>query len=497
MMATIALYAGEMNQMPGFINGIKRNITDFQAELSAMRTKTQQINPSICNLSDVISSIQASSQIQEQKMHSLDVLSQNMEQFADTAAGIDANAADVIRQNKDDFYDKYYYLKPECEKNIWEKICNGCKKAGEWCKEHWVMLTTIIVVIAIAVIAVVTFGIAVAAVAAIAGIIALVLCIADTICMIATGGMDLSAVFRANGWNALADIFQGLQIGCDIVSIVFPAGAAIKTMSKIGVKNFAKASIHAFKAAFKETVEALGKEGFKKSFKDGVKNLGKIAFKTFVFDIDDLTTVKKGKRVWNLKESTPYMAKPNKNWIVDGNRLIPRTDIVPRGYNPKELTMAEIMGQEKFSQFPDTIPFKNQYPDQSGFAIADVDINMKKFDISRYVNGDDTVKKFKSDLRTVNFDHADEELLKKIGKTKVDLENSLGFKLTWHEDFNMKKCYLVPTEIHNNLGHTGGVANFKFHVNKAPDISLLLTGKSTQFTFRFGTGSAVSAVIGD
>ena len=59
------------------------------------------------------------------------------------------------------------------------------------------------------------------------------------------------------GW--LGEIFAGISIGCDIVSIVFPAGAAIKTMAKVGVKTFAKASLKAVKTAYKETVEKVFK----------------------------------------------------------------------------------------------------------------------------------------------------------------------------------------------------------------------------------------------
>ncbi len=56
--------------------------------------------------------------------------------------------ADLVRQRKDDFYEKYSYLKPECEKSGWEKFCDGCQKAKEWCKEHWKLLVTIVIVIA-------------------------------------------------------------------------------------------------------------------------------------------------------------------------------------------------------------------------------------------------------------------------------------------------------------------------------------------------------------
>ena len=60
---------------------------------------------------------------------------------------IDGDAADAINKSKDDFYDKYEYLKPECEKSGWEKFKDGCKKVGEWCQEHWKEILAIAVVI--------------------------------------------------------------------------------------------------------------------------------------------------------------------------------------------------------------------------------------------------------------------------------------------------------------------------------------------------------------
>ena len=39
-------------------------------------------------------------------------------------------------------------MKPECEKSRWEKFKDGCKKVGEWCKNHWKAAITIVIVIA-------------------------------------------------------------------------------------------------------------------------------------------------------------------------------------------------------------------------------------------------------------------------------------------------------------------------------------------------------------
>ncbi|OPX42030.1 hypothetical protein CLHUN_40890 [Ruminiclostridium hungatei] len=461
-MATIALYTNKINRMPGLIKDVKKTVADYKSELSALKAKSLTINKSVCNLDDIISSIQTSSQTQEQKITSLDTFNHNSEEFISDAARIDGDAADIIKKRKDDFYDKYNYLKPECEKSGWEKFCNGCESVGEWCKEHWVTIVTVLVVIAIAVIAVVTFGVAIAAIAAIAGIASLVLCAADVICMSATGGKDLATVFRENGWNVLADIFQGISIGCDIVSIVLPAGAAIKAMAKVGIKTFAMASLEAVKIAYRGAIDDV----FKSGFKNGMKNLGKMAFKTFIFDIDDLTKVGKGgKRVFDIWEPTviPKDAPvtPNKHWTVDGAQLIPKSGTTPGLSNPNKLSMDDIMENHGYDSIP---RMENGNPDISRIQLDEV--NIKGMTDQRLntkdINGN-TVKG--------NFAKADDALKIKTkpGFTIADIEKQTGLKLTWHEDINLKTMRIVPSDIHNNLRHVGGVGNYNFVTGRIPD----------------------------
>ena len=155
-MATIALYTNKINQMPGLIKDVKKSVIDYKAELSALKTKTLTINKSVCDLEDVIRSIQTSTQTQEQKSTSLDTFNNNCEDFIAEVVRIDGDVADVIRQRKDDFYKKYSYLKPECEKNGWEKFKDGCRKAAQWCKDHWKAIATVAIIIA-AVIVIVAF----------------------------------------------------------------------------------------------------------------------------------------------------------------------------------------------------------------------------------------------------------------------------------------------------------------------------------------------------
>ncbi len=157
-MATISLYANKVNQMPSLIKGVKQAVTDYKSELSALKTKTLTINKSVCNLDDVMSSIQTSTQTQEQKIASLDTLNQNMENLTADVVRIDGNVADVVKKRKDNFYDKYNYLKPECEKSKWEKIKDGFKKVGEWCKEHWKLIVVIVLVVVAIVVIICTAG---------------------------------------------------------------------------------------------------------------------------------------------------------------------------------------------------------------------------------------------------------------------------------------------------------------------------------------------------
>ena len=58
----------------------------------------------------------------------------------------DSSAESEINKAKEDFYTKYSYLKPECEKSRMEKIADGMKKACEWCKEQGKLIATSVIV---------------------------------------------------------------------------------------------------------------------------------------------------------------------------------------------------------------------------------------------------------------------------------------------------------------------------------------------------------------
>ncbi len=157
-MATIALYAGKINQMPSLIGEVRKSVDNYSSELFSLKSKALNIRKTVCDLDDVIGMIQASTEIQEQKAESLEAFRRKTEEFAADAVRIDEDAAAVINQSKEDFYNKYNYLKPDAEKNFLEEWFDN---AAEWCAEHWQEIAAtaaIIVGAALAIAAVVATG---------------------------------------------------------------------------------------------------------------------------------------------------------------------------------------------------------------------------------------------------------------------------------------------------------------------------------------------------
>jgi hypothetical protein len=145
-MATISLYASQINQMPGLIADVKKVVIEYKAELESMERKVLTINKSVCDLDDVMGSTRASTQLQDHKIASLDDLGRRIEQFAENAARIDNAVADLKNKRKDEFYQEHSHLKPECEKGDWEKILDAIASAPDWCAKHWKLAATVFVV---------------------------------------------------------------------------------------------------------------------------------------------------------------------------------------------------------------------------------------------------------------------------------------------------------------------------------------------------------------
>ena len=235
-MATIAIYAGKMNQMSSLLEGAKKSVSDYQTELFSLKSMTLNVNKSVCGLDDVIGSIQSSTQLQEQKVDSLETLRQNVENFITDVVRIDDDAAEVINRNKDEFYDKYSYLKPDCEKNLWEKICDGFASAVEWCKEHWKLIVTVVLVIAAVAVIILSGGTALGALGPVLAMIA-----QGTIIGAVSGGLIGGLSSLLTGGSFLEGFEEGAFSGAIGGAIFGGLGAAgqaigkgISCISKIG-----------------------------------------------------------------------------------------------------------------------------------------------------------------------------------------------------------------------------------------------------------------------
>ena len=53
-MATIALYAGKINQMPSLISDVRKSVDAYSSELFSMKSKALNIRRSVCDLDDVL-----------------------------------------------------------------------------------------------------------------------------------------------------------------------------------------------------------------------------------------------------------------------------------------------------------------------------------------------------------------------------------------------------------------------------------------------------------
>ncbi|MBE6424210.1 MAG: hypothetical protein E7024_12215 [Succinivibrio dextrinosolvens] len=126
----------------------------------------------------------------------------------------------------------------------------------------------------------------------------------------------------------------------------------------------------------------------------------------------------------------------NSDWI-------PNKDEIPgdrNGTNTENKTWEQILSEYGV----DHIRFKDGEPDFSEVSKGNVEI-------------DDF-----SDNRDSNFSQADEKLAEQRGCTPEEVAKwRQEHKYTWHECSDCKTMQKVPTEIHGNIPHSGGISVYK------------------------------------
>lgn len=122
------------------------------------------------------------------------------------------------------------------------------------------------------------------------------------------------------------------------------------------------------------------------------------------------------------------------------SKWIPNEVYIPKKSNPEEKSWRDILKDYDI----DGIEYKDGEPDFSSISKGDVEI--EDF----------------SDNRDDNFDKADIELAKQRGCSPKEVKEwRKENKYTWHECKDMKTIQKVPSIVHNNMSHSGGISEVK------------------------------------
>jgi hypothetical protein len=187
-------------------------------------------------------------------------------------------------------------------------------------------------------------------------------------------------------------------------------------------------------ASFKEVSEAANKQRFADS-PLGKMSEGKSFDKPMSEYDKPLGIIYENLRNCPIEDNNGHWdgERGNSKWYPDRN-------FIPGKSNPENKTWGDIL--DKYGI--DGINFKDGEPDFSEISKGNVEI-----------------KPFSTD-RSDNFDKADTELAKQKGCTPEEVakwRKENGY--TWHECKDMKTMQKVPSEVHNNIPHSGGISEAK------------------------------------
>lgn len=162
-MATIALQGDTFNLVFGsgafetiasVFSSSKKSSSGLSGVIGALKTKIDLASVST-NVESSQTEVQKADTCETTKANALTVAYGKLEAFVNNIGTIDIKAAAKVRERKNDFYARYSYLKPECEKtkaeqraarrqavkdffcDIGEAIVGFVSDVIEWCKEHW------------------------------------------------------------------------------------------------------------------------------------------------------------------------------------------------------------------------------------------------------------------------------------------------------------------------------------------------------------------------
>ena len=133
-MAMIEISSEKISEMYGLTDNVKKSVVDYKSEMEAIRKKTLGVSRSVCNLDDVLESVEASIKLQDEKIESLDRLNADLKEFESEVVRIDGRVTAHIRQSQNEFYEANPWLRPEYmvkRENEWRKRSGSFQ---DWCE---------------------------------------------------------------------------------------------------------------------------------------------------------------------------------------------------------------------------------------------------------------------------------------------------------------------------------------------------------------------------
>ena len=162
-MATIALYKNSINRVGFQLESVINSSDKLSSQLNVLKNVLQGVDSSTCDLQDAVDSITSSTKSESDMVEDVRRLNTKLSEFINTAVERDDSARSEIVREKNEFYKKYSYLKPDCEKkkkSCMQKLKAAVKATWELCRGYWeehchelkIVITIGIVVAALAVV---------------------------------------------------------------------------------------------------------------------------------------------------------------------------------------------------------------------------------------------------------------------------------------------------------------------------------------------------------
>ena len=488
-MAAITLRKSKFDTFGDKLDGLLAKLGNYSSTVDDLKNTIGSIGGTeddtnlTQDLTDALDGITNSDESKEEKKKKIKDLKQKIENFVNSAVQHEKAAADEIKKKKKEFYKNYEHLRPDCEatlSSIWRSVTT-------WIKENAVaLIVAAAIVLAAIVIVIVCPASVIAIIGIIVGALSAAMGIVDMAFMALTGN-DLAGWLDEQGFSTLSQIVKGVSWGLDIASIILPVGAGIKSAMTVGKQTFAQAS----KSMLRESLSGLRNsiKGIPKGIKEGfaafktacksdgfMKTLGKTAWggASKILGLDDIAElknigkIKDGNVLKDVLDNSIIDNKNNKHWTMDTDNLCmtPKTDSARAA-----LADANTRLGTNFTSVP--LTDKNGYIDvdwdkisvktlgkEDGFNMKNLGLSGTKdrFDnkLDRFI-GTGNKDQFKSGLM-------DEIFNNKGSKGRIALNNYLNNTgttinlsgITFHENFDLKHENLVPTNLHNLLGHIGG-----------------------------------------